>query len=264
VPSAKRERKRQGRAARQEAIRAAQKRRARQRQFVIFGLLLAAVFAIGIFAFRGGGDDDESVSATNTTRKAGAPASTDKSGCTPNTTLSFPKADEVIDPNKKYVAKVETDAGTFQIEFDAKRTPKTTNNFVFLAKKGFYNCVTFHRVIPDFVVQGGDPTGTGSGGPGYKFEDEALDGTTYAAGDIAMANSGPNTNGSQFFVVLSDNGAQSLLTGGGGVPKYTRFGRVTSGMEVLKTIEADGGTQQGNGTDIKKKHHIVKITIEES
>jgi cyclophilin family peptidyl-prolyl cis-trans isomerase len=261
VPSAKRERKREGRAARQEAIRAAQRRRARQRQAVIFAGLLAAVFVIGVFAFRGGSSSKDTVNAgADKSAKTTTPAT--KPGCTPKA-LSFPKADDVIDPNKTYTAKVETDAGSFSVELDAKRTPKTANNFVFLARKGFYDCVSFHRVIPDFVVQGGDPTGSGSGGPGYKFDDEALDGTTYASGDLAMANSGPNTNGSQFFIVLSDNGAKTLLSAAGGAPKYTRFGKVVDGMAALKKIEADGGTQQGNGTDLKVKHYIVKITIEE-
>lgn len=246
MPSAKRERKRQGRAARQEAIRAAQRRRARQRQVLLFVVLLAAVFAIGTFLLRGGKKTSSA------------------SGCKPNTSLKFAKAENVIAPSKKYKALVKTDVGSFTISFDTKRTPITANNFLFLAKKGFYNCVSFHRVIPDFVVQGGDPTGTGSGGPGYQFADEALAGTTYKAGDIAMANSGANTNGSQFFVILSDNGAKTLTQAVGGAANYTDFGHVSSGMSTLQKIEADGGTQNGNGTDIKKKHHIVKITIEES
>jgi cyclophilin family peptidyl-prolyl cis-trans isomerase len=262
VPSAKRERKRAGRAARQEAIRAAQRRQARQRQVVLFAGIVAVVFVLGFFLFRGkgGSNDDSTVNASKTATTAKASGSIP--GCAVKS-MSFKQADQVVDPAKTYSAKIETDAGTFTVEFDTKRTPKTANNFVFLAQKGFYNCVTFHRVIPDFVIQGGDPTGSGSGGPGYQFEDEALDGTTYAAGDIAMANSGPNTNGSQFFVITSDNGAQTLLSAAGGVPKYTRFGKVTSGMDVVKKIEGDGGTNQGNGTDIKVKHYIKKISIEE-
>lgn len=247
MPSAKRERKRQGRAARQEAIRAAERRRARQRQVVLFVVLIAVVFGLGTLLFRGGGKKSSSASS-----------------CKPNTSLKFAKADTVIKPSKTYKAVVKTDIGSFTVAFDTTRTPITANNFIFLAKKGFYDCVSFHRVIPDFVVQGGDPTGSGSGGPGYQFADESLQGTTYKAGDLAMANSGANTNGSQFFVILSDNGAKTLTQAVGGSANYTDFAHVTSGMDVLHKIEADGGTQGGNGTDIKKSHHIVNITIEES
>jgi cyclophilin family peptidyl-prolyl cis-trans isomerase len=262
VPSAKRQRKREGRAARQEAIRAAQRRQARQRQAFLFVGVVAVVFALGFFLFRGkgGSNDDSTVKADKTATTAKASGSTP--GCAVKT-MSFKQADQVVDAAKTYTAKIQTDAGTFTVELDTKRTPKTANSFVFLAQKGFYDCVTFHRVIPDFVIQGGDPTGSGSGGPGYQFDDEALDGTTYASGDLAMANAGPNTNGSQFFVITSDNGAKTLLDAAGGVAKYTRFGKVTSGMDVVKKIEADGGTNQGNGTDIKVKHHMIKITIEE-
>ena len=109
-----------------------------------------------------------------------------------------------IDPNKRYVAVFHTDRGDFQVELFAKQAPVTVNNFVFLAREGYYDGVTFHRVIKGFMAQGGDPTGTGTGGPGYEFNDErsALDLKHDAPGTLSMANAGPNTNGSQFFITF--------------------------------------------------------------
>ncbi len=127
--------------------------------------------------------------------------------------------------NKKAVIK--TNKGTIEFELYSDKAPKTVSNFVYLAEKGYYDGLTFHRVVPDFVIQGGDPTGTGSGGPGYKFEDETVFGD-YKEGTVAMANSGPDTNGSQFFICLED---QPTL------PKqYNLFGQVISGMDVVKKI----------------------------
>ena len=136
----------------------------------------------------------------------------------------------VIDPEKNYAATIETNRGTIEIEFFALDAPITVNNFVFLANERFYDGVTFHRVIPDFVIQGGDPTGTGRGGPGYKFADE-LRGNPHrhGTGTLSMANAGPNTNGSQFFITHSP---QPHLDG-----RHTVFGKVTSGMDVVNAIQ---------------------------
>src|SRR5436853_5066977 len=106
-----------------------------------------------------------------------------------------------IDPDKRYIAEMATTKGTMTIELDPKRAPKTVNNFVFLSRYHFYDGVSFHRIIPGFVVQGGDPLGTGAGDPGYKFADELPKAGDYQVGSFAMANSGPNTNGSQFLVI---------------------------------------------------------------
>ena len=125
-------------------------------------------------------------------------------------------------------ATIHTNHGAIEVELFDEDAPKTVENFTTLARKGFYDGVTFHRVIPDFMIQGGDPTGTGSGGPGYQFEDEAND-HSVVRGALAMANAGPNTNGSQFFVVTAD--AAPWLDG-----KHTVFGRVTSGMDVVDKI----------------------------
>jgi cyclophilin family peptidyl-prolyl cis-trans isomerase len=125
-------------------------------------------------------------------------------------------------------ATIHTNHGAIEVELFDEDAPKTVENFTTLARKGFYDGVTFHRVIPDFMIQGGDPTGTGSGGPGYQFEDEQND-HSVVRGVLAMANAGPNTNGSQFFVVTAD--AAPWLDG-----KHTVFGRVTSGMDVVDRI----------------------------
>src|SRR3982750_2103737 len=111
--------------------------------------------------------------------------------------------DQKIDQNKKYTATIETDAGTMTAELYPKIAPQTVNNFVTLARDGFYEGVIFHRVIPGFMIQGGDPTGRGTGGPGYRFNDEPVK-RPYLRGTLAMANAGPNTNGSQFFVMHAD------------------------------------------------------------
>ena len=127
-------------------------------------------------------------------------------------------------------ATLHTNHGPIAIELYDDDAPKTVDNFVGLARKGFYDGVIFHRIIPDFMIQGGDPTGTGSGGPGYTFEDEAND-HPVARGALAMANAGPNTNGSQFFIVTAD--ACPWLDG-----KHTVFGHVTDGMDVVNAISA--------------------------
>jgi peptidyl-prolyl cis-trans isomerase B (cyclophilin B) len=127
-------------------------------------------------------------------------------------------------------ATLHTNHGAIAIELFDDDAPKTVENFLKLARDGFYNGVIFHRVIPDFMVQGGDPTGTGSGGPGYQFKDEFND-NKIVRGALAMANAGPNTNGSQFFIVTTE--AASWLDG-----KHTVFGRVTDGMDVVDTISA--------------------------
>ncbi|OQA04213.1 MAG: putative peptidyl-prolyl cis-trans isomerase [bacterium ADurb.Bin400] len=143
-----------------------------------------------------------------------------------NAQLSFPG----ILPEEKITGKkvlITTNKGDIEIELFADKAPKTVSNFVYLVENGFYNNLTFHRVVPDFVIQGGDPNGNGTGGPGYSFPDEPVVGE-YTEGTVAMANAGPNTNGSQFFICLSD--LQTL-------PKqYNLFGKITNGMNVVHSI----------------------------
>jgi peptidyl-prolyl cis-trans isomerase B (cyclophilin B) len=148
-----------------------------------------------------------------------------------------------IDPKNDYVAVIETNKGTIRVQLFPRDAPKTVNNFVFLAREGFYDGVTFHRVIPNFVIQGGDPTGTGRGGPGYRFEDETSGNPNkHERGMLSMANAGPNTNGSQFFILHSP---QPHLNG-----KHTVFGQVTDGLDIVDSIQAND--------------RMERVTIEES
>jgi cyclophilin family peptidyl-prolyl cis-trans isomerase len=131
-----------------------------------------------------------------------------------------------IDPSKTYTAVIETSAGSMTAEFFPGDAPNTVNNWIFLAKDGYYDGVIFHRCIPGFMIQGGDPTGTGRGGPGYQFKDEKVT-KPYARGTLAMANAGPNTNGSQFFIMHADYPLP---------PNYTIFGKLTAGEDVVDKI----------------------------
>jgi cyclophilin family peptidyl-prolyl cis-trans isomerase len=141
------------------------------------------------------------------------------------------KPEMMLDPQKNYSAVFKTDAGDFTVQLFAKQTPITVNNFVFLAREGFYNDVIFHRVIKGFMAQGGDPTGTGMGGPGYKFNDEFHTSLRHSGpGVLSMANAGPNTNGSQFFIT---HVATPWLDN-----KHSVFGQVTKGLDVLFSIPA--------------------------
>ena len=157
-----------------------------------------------------------------------------------------------IDEAKTYTAVVTTDVGDVTFALDAKKAPKTVNNFVVLSRYGYYDGVPFHRVIPGFMIQGGDPTGQGNGGPGYEFEDELPAAGEYEIGSLAMANAGPDTNGSQFFVVTGDSGVALP-------PDYSLFGKVTSGMETVREIEEDGSPDGSPG----EQHRIDSITITE-
>ena len=156
-----------------------------------------------------------------------------------------------LQPGRKYNATIETSAGTLTAELFAEEAPRTVNNFVFLAREGFYDGVIFHRVIRGFMIQGGDPTGTGTGGPGYKFADEPVR-RPYNRGILAMANAGPNTNGSQFFVMHADYGLP---------PKYTIFGRLTGGEDVLDKIATAPTGANDRPTD---PVNIQRVTVTES
>lgn len=169
---------------------------------------------------------------------------------------SYDSAPEMtIDASKSYMATIETNLGVIKIELDAAGAPITVNNFVFLARNKFYDGLTFHRIGQGFMIQGGDPEGTGAGGPGYAFEDE-LPTDGYEIGSIAMANSGADTNGSQFFIVSGEQGA--------GLPNlYSRFGIVSEGMDVVHALEALG-PPDGSASDPISAAEIIKITIDES
>lgn len=193
------------------------------------------------------------VTATGTQPASGGLDSCPAAGSPTDRTTSFDAAPQLcIDPERTYTADVKTDAGDVRIELLADKAPNTVNNFVVLSRMNYYNGVTFHRVIPGFMIQGGDPEGTGMGGPGYTFEDELPQAGEYQVGSLAMANAGPNTNGSQFFIVTGDAGV-------GLPPQYSLFGKVTSGMDVVQKIEADG-SDSGQPT---KVHTIESVTITE-
>ncbi|MGH2634204.1 MAG: peptidylprolyl isomerase [Tepidiformaceae bacterium] len=157
----------------------------------------------------------------------------------------------VIDPSKKYTATIETTAGTMTADLFPDDAPFTVNNFVFLAREGYYEGVIFHRVIPGFMIQGGDHTGSGSGGPGYRFKDEPVK-RKYTRGTLAMANAGPHTNGSQFFVMHADYGLP---------PNYTIFGKLTAGEEIVDTIATAPKGASDRPTDPVK---MLSVTITES
>ncbi len=286
MPSEKRARQRANR----QAKVTQQVRSQRRRRFLIRGAIVVVVgAAIGGTAYALTGGKSSSTSAGNTTTSSktsttpttGSPSATaalqaaaDKqaaaAGCPTNPStrvnnLSWSSAPPMtIDPNKTYTAEVQTDTGSFTVTLNPSKTPVTVNNFVFLADHGFYHCVIFHRVIPGFMDQTGDPTGTGTGGPGYTIKDEfpaaaANPRAQYPLGSVAMANTGqPNSGGSQWFVVAGPEG-ESLPA------KYALFGQVTSGMSVVQQINKEGNpSPQSNGVPPKVTYRILSVKIHES
>jgi cyclophilin family peptidyl-prolyl cis-trans isomerase len=274
VPTDKRQRQKAGRQARLAAEQKAVKRRQNTRRFITVTIVALVVVGISFLIFKPG---KKSTAATTTTSKpvttttkpapAGGSGNTSPSAITTSAdcpanfsaTLNKPSYSAyppmTIDASKTYTATVTTDIGPFTIRLDPKEAPKAVNSFVFLANQHFFDCIIFHRVIPSFVDQTGDPTGKGTGGPGYEFADELPKTATpqYPLGSVAMANSGANTNGSQFFIVAGSQG-ESLQ------PNYTLFGTVTSGMAVVDKINADGANS-GTPTTL---HRMVSVTITES
>jgi cyclophilin family peptidyl-prolyl cis-trans isomerase len=277
VPTDKRQRKRQGQQARQAAIAAARKRQ-QTRTRAMAGAFLALVLIAGVAVLVNPGSDKQTVASTgpSTTVAATTPAKkpvdlppvplgesikgdtpcppTD--GSAPRTT-SFEKPPPLcVAVAKTYTADMQTSKGLMTIALDVKNATKTANNFVVLARYKYFDGIAFHRIIPGFVLQGGDPMQTGMGGPGYKFEDELPKAGSYKVGSLAMANSGVNTNGSQFFVISGDTGT-SLP------PQYSLFGQVTQGLEVVKAIEDVGiaGTQYGKPSEVVK---ILSVIIKET
>jgi peptidylprolyl isomerase len=159
----------------------------------------------------------------------------------------------IIDTDKTYTATMVTSKGTLEIVLDALGAPNTVNSFVFLARWHYYDGIVFHRIIPGFVLQGGDPTGSGAGGPGYKFKDELPKPGRYELGSLAMANAGPHTNGSQFFVISGPDGIRLP-------PLYALFGKVVKGLDVVETINAIGTPSGKPREDVV----IESVTITES
>ncbi|HUI02432.1 MAG TPA: peptidylprolyl isomerase [Acidimicrobiales bacterium] len=158
-----------------------------------------------------------------------------------------------IDPAKRYTATMVTTKGTMTIALDPGAAPRTVNSFVFLARYHYFDGIVFHRVIPGFVLQGGDPTGTGTGGPGYRFADELPAAGRYEVGSLAMANAGPDTNGSQFFVISGSDGVRLP-------PSYSLFGKVVAGLDTVAAIDAVG-SRSGKPTETVT---IESVTVTEA
>ena len=158
-----------------------------------------------------------------------------------------------LDTTKQYAATIVTSAGEMTVALNVKETPITVNNFVFLAREKFYDGTIFHRTLPGFMIQGGDPEGTGMGGPGYQFHDEQFSGK-YDRGTLAMANAGPNTNGSQFFIMHKDYPLP---------PSYVIFGKVTKGLDVIDTIVTAPTKPGGEGSSPVTPVMIQSVTISE-
>ncbi|WP_194861144.1 peptidylprolyl isomerase [Dietzia sp. SYD-A1] len=214
-----------------------------------------------------GADDSPAEDATATGTTAGTQTGAEESDAGTADAVECPPAEGTdervtsfgsappmcLTPGVDYSAVITTDAGVVTVDLLEDKAPETVNNFVFLARHKYYEGITFHRVIPGFMIQGGDPQGTGSGGPGYQFADELPAPGEYEIGSMAMANAGPDTNGSQFFIVTGDSGV-SLP------PDYSLFGTVTDGMDTVTAIEGDGSPQGAPRT----VHTIESVEIVES
>jgi cyclophilin family peptidyl-prolyl cis-trans isomerase len=265
----------------EELRRAQQPAQKRRQYYTIGGAVVVLFLAFLIFTGTFSSGSKKKVSTSSTT----LPGSSSTTPGAPTTTVSHavavitapagtgcPKPDGTsphytkfaapppmcIDVNKAYTATIQTDVGNIVVKLDPKTAPKTVNSFVYLAGYHFFDGIVFHRVLPGFVDQGGDPTGTGSGGPGYSFADELPKPGDYKAGSLAMANSGPNTNGSQFFILVSDSAGQQLVQAAGNKAAYSLFGQVTSGMDVVMKINNDGAADP---SPPKVIHKLVKVSV---
>lgn len=214
----------------------------------VFAVIAVAVIAAVLISRGGGSGDSDSTAAeigANGCKKVEAPEPK---------TVSFKQPKEVLKPGEEATAVVKTSCGTFEIALDSKRAPKTANSFAFLAEEGFYDDLTFHRVVPEFVIQGGDPEGTGTGGPGYKVVEKPPANLAYTKGIVAMAKSSaepPGTSGSQFYVVTAPDA--------GLPPEYALVGKVSKGYSAVEAIEKLAG-----GPEEKPKQTVLieEVTIE--
>jgi cyclophilin family peptidyl-prolyl cis-trans isomerase len=266
MPDRRRTRERQLRKL-HERRQAERRRKQRQRiiTLAISGVLVLGLIA-GLFLFLANGG--KKPSATSSTHPP-TPVPGPSVSASPGSTCGYVTKQEqtgdkgaqplppfTIDASKTYTVTVKTSMGTFTIRLDDAAAPCAVNSFVYLARRHFYDGLRFHRIVKDFVIQGGDPTGTGGGGPGYSFNDELNNGLTYQVGTVAMANSGANTNGSQWFVVTGSQGV-SLPN------QYTIFGNVVKGMDVVQAI-GSVKTKGGSGADAQQPATPVtmdKVTI---
>ena len=290
MPSAKRQRQREAQQARKAELEAARRRAARQRT-VVFAVVIALGALLLVRLLSGGDGEPQRVATATSTSSPGtsapatnAPATTGPArraavlpkpppgasisgdtpcpkadGSSPRTTRFAKPPPRCIDPARTYRAEMKTNKGSLTITLDPKQAPETVNNFVVLARYHYFDGISFHRIIPGFVIQGGDPEVNGMGGPGYRFKDELPAAGQYKEGSLAMANSGKDTNGSQFFVITGPQGVALQ-------PNYSLFGQVTAGMETVRAIEAVGTPEDG-GPDGGKPTEVVtmeSVTIVES
>lgn len=262
----KRERQKAGRQARLEAEQKVAKRNRSVRRFVTIGVVAVVVVGLSLLITKPWSHSTTTASTTTTTSpstsaQAKANAASKAAGCPadPSAQLANPqfKAPAMtIDPAKTYTVTIKTDLGTIVASLDAKTAPVAVNSFVFLTNRKYYNCNTFHRVIPQFVNQTGDPTGTGTGGPGFTVQGEVPATATpqYPLGSLAMAKTGQapsGTTSNQFFIVAGLQG-ESLP------PQYSLFGKVTSGQSVVQAINADGSQ---TGTPPTVTHRMLSVTV---
>jgi cyclophilin family peptidyl-prolyl cis-trans isomerase len=292
VGTEKRERQKANRQIRLEELQRQQVRQKRKRTAAIWGGIGAVALLIAFFIWFFNRDNSSSTVSTSDTTVA-APSTTEPppnaattvagattvpgatavpapfaygTGECPNPDGSSPKTQtfsaapkQCIDPTKTYTATIETNKGSFTVRLDPTKAPGTVNNFVTLALYHYFDGTPCHRIIAGFVVQCGDPTGKGTGGPGYTIADELPQAGEYKVGSLAMANSGPNTNGSQFFVITGDQGAQLP-------PNYSLFGQVTDGLDTtVKALDAAANPDpSANGVPPKEPITVTKVTITES
>ncbi|HEX6687047.1 MAG TPA: peptidylprolyl isomerase [Solirubrobacterales bacterium] len=219
--------------------------RAKLIALAVFALIAVGVVAAILIGRSGGGNDSSTAASTGGCKQVEAPKPK---------TVSFKAPKQTVQPDETLTAVVATSCGSFDIALDAKRAPKTVNSFVFLSEEGFYDDLTFHRVAPEFVIQGGDPLGTGTGGPGYSVDEKPPANLAYTKGVVAMAKSSaepPGRSGSQFFVVLSADA--------GLPPEYALVGKVDKGFDVVEQIAKLGNPETGKP---KQTVLIESISIE--
>jgi cyclophilin family peptidyl-prolyl cis-trans isomerase len=265
----KRNRKKENRRQRLDDLAKQQQRKRTRKLATRAAIFIAVVVGVALIISVSGGSDSTSTSDTTVDTTATAPVEGRTiTGDTPCPAIDGSEArastfenapSNCLDANKTYTAVVTTNKGEFAIVLDQTKAPLAANNFVTLARYKYFDNTQCHRAIPDFVVQCGDPTATGSGGPGYSFADELPQAGEYKIGSIAMANSGPNTNGSQFFIITGDQGVTLP-------PSYTLFGQVTSGLDttVPALNAASNPDPAANGVPPLETLTIVSVVITES
>jgi peptidyl-prolyl cis-trans isomerase B (cyclophilin B) len=217
-----------------------------RRWMILVGFAVVAAIVVGaILIGRSGGDDSESASAgAEGCEKVPQPEPKD---------VSFKKPKQTVKRGEKVAARIETSCGDFTIALDSERAPKTVNSFVFLSEEGFYDGLTFHRIVPGFVIQGGDPLGNGTGGPGYSVDEKPPANLAYTKGVVAMAKSSaepPGRSGSQFYVVI---GADAGLP-----PEYALVGKVSEGMDVVERIGKLGTASEKPKQTVIIEHSVIE------